>query len=252
MNKFLTKPGAIVLSVSMLIAFLISSISLDPSYVALPDFVKLFDDLHNREVVDAARYMYKGVAFGVVYGIINKVNHKLYVGSTSDTATRFYEHLISGQNSNAALQSAIGHYGLHCFSLVIFELFHLPQGVKANVRLLFGLEQKYLDMFPAKQKYNFASKADGGNRPMTQEEKDAVSKRMMGVNKGRAPVNKGVPVSSVMLAVMRKASAHRYHTVYIYDDMDNLVTMYPSISEAVRVEKTQKNKFMAHIKNGTR
>lgn len=217
-------------------------------FVELPVYIQRFDDL-TRDNIDMLRYTYKGIAFGLVYGIYNKLSGKIYVGSTTNSVIRFYEHLISGVNSNAALRRAIVLYGLNNFSVIIFEL--LPTGVGLTKYDLLALEQKYLDLFPKRQKYNFAEYADGGGRPMTPAERKAVSKRMTGVNVGRAPINKGATLTDAAKQVIWKASSHRRHIVYIYDDMLNLVGMYPSISEAVRVERAQKNIFMAHMKNGT-
>lgn len=121
----------------------------------------------------------------------------------------------------------------------------------AYVRAILALEQTYLDLFPVKQKYNIALNASGGRGPLSQKEKDAVSAWMRGVNVGRDPINKGVPLTPTLWNRMLDGSVHRSYKVYVYDDMFNLMTMYPSISEAVRIEKTQKNKFIAHIKNGT-
>jgi hypothetical protein len=217
-------------------------------FVDLPVYIQRFDDL-TRENIDVLRYTYKGAAFGLVYGIYNKINQKIYVGSTTDPVTRFYEHLTSGINSNTGLQRAIKKYGLECFSVIIFQV--LPYAVGLTKSDLFAIEQKYLDLFPKKQKYNIAKRADGGGRPMTPAERAAVSKRLTGVNVGRAPINKGTTLTDAAKQVIWNASAHRRHTVYIYDEMFNLVGMYPSISEAVRIEKTQKNTFMAHMKKGT-
>lgn len=74
---------------------------------------------------------------------------------------------------------------------------------------------------------------------------------MKGVNVGRAPINKGVPLTKAVRDRMLKGSLNRNHSVFIRDDMGNLVTIYKSISEAVRIEKTQKNKFIQHINDGS-
>lgn len=45
------------------------------------------------------------------------------------------------------------------------------------------------------------------------------------------------------------ANAHRQHTVYIYDDMFNLVAFYPSISQFAKMEKAQKNSVIKYLNN---
>jgi hypothetical protein len=114
---------------------------------------------------------------------------------------------------------------------------------------LLDKEQKYLDIFPSEQKYNFAT--IGGGRPMTDIERKAVSLRMTGVNVGRAPSNKGIKLTTVAKEQLTASNAHRRHTVYIYDDMFNLVAMYVSVSQAVKIEKTQKNVFIKHLRDKT-
>lgn len=218
-------------------------------FVSLPSYIKCFPDLTSMEYIDALRFAYKGTYFGLVYGIYNTFTHQIYVGSTQDPSTRFYSHLVSGVNSNVHLRNSIAKYGLANFCVIIFEV--LAIGANFTPFHLFALEQKYLDYHPKRQKYNVNLIAGGGRLPMTEAEKLDTSKRMMGVNVGRAPINKGKKLTKAAKDVIWKASAHRRHIVYIYDDMLNLVGMYPSISQAVRVEHTQKNVFIDHMKNGT-
>jgi len=203
-------------------AFLVVNLVTPNGYVPLPVSVERFDHLYNRHVLDAMRFKYRGK--GVVYAIVNNLNGKLYVGSTSQSDIRWYNHLVSGRDSNRALRNAIKLYGLGSFSLVVLDVFNLPsEDSMINKLALLDKEQIYLDLFPSAQKYNFAIKADGGRGSMSNEEKELISKRMKGVNVGRAPINKGVAVSPALLALMRKGSAHRYFDVFIYDEMNNLV-----------------------------
>ena len=192
--------------------------TLPAGFVELPVYLQRYDEL-NRENIDVLRYVYKGAAFGLVYGIYNKLTHKIYIGSTTDPVVRFYEHLISGKNSNSALQSAIRKYGKPYFSVFIFQV--LPYAVGLTKYDLYAIEQKYLDMFPTKQKYNFAKRADGGAPSMSDAGRLSVSQRMTGVNVGRAPINKGTTLTAAAKQVLWAAQAHRRHTVYIYDDMLN-------------------------------
>jgi ethanolamine utilization cobalamin adenosyltransferase len=125
---------------------------------------------------------------------------------------------------------------------------------KADLHSIFELEQSFLDRYPDVQKYN-TRKIAGGNVEkdilLTPERRELASRRRLGINKGRTPINKGVRLTPSALRYLKQTSAHRSTKVYIYDDMHNLVAVYPSINEAVRVERTQKNKFIAHIKCST-
>lgn len=229
-------------------SILVATFILPDGFVSLPAYIRCFDDL-TPECIDTLRYTTKGLSFGLVYGIYNQLTHQIYVGSTINPVIRFYDHLISGLNSNVYLQSAIAKYGLESFMVVIFEV--LGKNNSSTKEDLLNLEQGYLDHFPTEQKYNFATVAGGGGRPMSIAERQAVSERMLGLNVGRAPINKGVKLTVAAKAALAKVNAHRRHAVYIYDDMFNLVAMYPSISQAVKIEKTQKNIFIKHFKMGT-
>lgn len=73
------------------------------TFVSLPAYVARFEGLYDPNMVDTVRYLYQGATLCVVYGILNNLNGKIYVGSTSDTVSRFYEHLVSGVSSNKHL-----------------------------------------------------------------------------------------------------------------------------------------------------
>lgn len=149
------------------------------------------------------------------------------------------------------MQHAIAKYGLQSFNVYIFEV--VEYGAAVVQQDLLDLEQKYLNYFPTKQKYNFAFIAGGGGRgPMTDADKLAISERMIGVNLGRAPINKGVSLTPAAKQAMWESSAHRRNAVYIYDDMLNLAGFYSSISKAVKSEKAQKNTFIKYLNSGGR
>lgn len=59
-----------------------------------------------------------------VYGIKNKINQKIYVGSAADIPTRTSNHkfhLLRGTHANRHLQSAYNHYGADAFEFVTLE-----------------------------------------------------------------------------------------------------------------------------------
>lgn len=239
------------IAVIILMAFMIVYTILPQDFASIPPHVARYESLFDPNVIDTVRYMYRGATLGVVYGILNNLNNKIYVGSTSDPVDRFYCHLISGINSNLYLQNSILKYGIQWFSLIIFKVTSYPliNGV-FDKKAMFADEQVFLNVFPVNQKLNIATVAGGGGKPFTLAMRAATSMRMKGVNIGRPPINKGVPVTTAMKEVRRVASLHRSHPVYIYDDMFNLVTVYSSISDAVRIEKTQKNNFIQFMKTG--
>lgn len=200
---------------------------LPSEFIRLPAYLNRFDNLTNSEVIDSIRYGYRSASFGIIYGVYNNLTKRIYIGSTKDPVT---QHLVSHGNSNIQLQRAILKYGLECFSFIVFEVFYycIENGV-SNVKEIFVLEQRYIDMFNPKQLYNISLKAGGGGGPKSDEEKQLMSTLMMGVNTGRAPINKGIPLSASARKAMIAGSTHRSFQIFIYDDMFNLVAIYPSI-----------------------
>ena len=75
------------------------------------------------------------------------VTDKMYIGSTLSPSLRFYQHLVTGESSNDALQSAIQADGLEHFTLFIMKVVEFPKGLSYNdkVRHLRAVEQRYID-----------------------------------------------------------------------------------------------------------
>lgn len=108
--------------------------------------------------------------------------------------------------------------------------------------------------FGAHPSYNFIKQA-GRNRLgilHTEESKKLMSKSMKGKNLGNIPVNKGVTLSDEEKALSINASQHRYKPVYLYDEGNNLVTIYKSLNSACRAEKASKRSTISTycIKSG--
>ena len=60
----------------------------------------------------------------VVYQIVNKINHKVYVGSTNDISSRWSQHksmLKKGSHHSLYLQRAFRKYGEDAFKLEVLE-----------------------------------------------------------------------------------------------------------------------------------
>ena len=93
-----------------------------------------------------------------IYKIINKINKKYYVGSTSNFKKRWAEHkrkLKSNKHVNDHLQSAWNKYGEHAFDFTIVE---------TDVADLMKVEQTYLDIAIQEQSncYNLKFCSSGG------------------------------------------------------------------------------------------
>lgn len=87
-----------------------------------------------------------------IYGIVNKVNGKTYVGQTGERFLRRYWHhqwkLRKNSHDNSYLQKAWNKYGEENFDYIVLE-------IVTNVNLLDELEIKYIDQYKQKNKsYN--------------------------------------------------------------------------------------------------
>ncbi len=82
----------------------------------------------------------------LVYCIPCLVNDKVYVVSSISPHDRLYQHLVSGNNSNLALQAEIDKYGLRKFTVLVFEFVKFPQGMDLNTYI--QLNKNILIYFP--------------------------------------------------------------------------------------------------------
>ena len=94
----------------------------DP-FMPIPLSVQTYSNLDKLENINIIRNYYNKK--GIIYGIVNNLNNKIYVGSTTDTNNRFYTHFIKPKRSNKHLQSAIKLTGLSNFTLHIFTVIEL-------------------------------------------------------------------------------------------------------------------------------
>ena len=92
-----------------------------------------------------------------IYQIRNKVNGKLYIGSTCNFKKRKSEHfnvgkcLKKGNHHNRYLQRSFNKYGENSF---VFEIIFL-----CSIENLLYYEQKFLDFYVVKNMYNIAPTA---------------------------------------------------------------------------------------------
>ena len=88
-----------------------------------------------------------------VYAIVNSLNNKKYIGSTSNLRKRFRQHyaaLVRNNHDNCHLQNAVNKYGINKFYFVVLER------CENIVDTLLMIEQKYIDELGD---YNICAKA---------------------------------------------------------------------------------------------
>jgi len=110
----------------------------------------------------------------VVYKIVNKINDKIYVGSTSDKRMRWQKHksrLKNNKHNNPHLQNAWNKYGSENFEFSVIE-----QVDKTND--LIQREQYYMDNL--EPEYNIIPKADRSEA--SEKTREKISEAVSGKN----------------------------------------------------------------------
>lgn len=208
----------------------------------------------------------------LIYAIHRNDTKDLYIGSTVEPNIRFYNHLISGKDSNKFLQNAISKYGKDNFTLYVLHLIDLPLEAsrKQKEEIMISFEQMYFDLL--NPTYNFVKSA-GRNRTgifHSNESKLLMSSHMKGKNLSKYPINKGKQLSNEekaprganlapkgsrpaprASALSINASQHRIKKVYLYDEYNNLVTIYNGLNIACKEEQCSKATMSNCIKNNT-
>jgi group I intron endonuclease len=99
--------------------------------------------------------------FGGVYRILNKVNEKYYIGSTSNFSERkccHFSYLRKNKHHNPHLQLSYNKYGKDAFEFIVVEQYENP-----SKEVLEEAEQWYLDNTPCCDKrygYNISNLAE--------------------------------------------------------------------------------------------
>lgn len=94
-----------------------------------------------------------------IYSIINKINNKLYIGSTSDSFRKRWNlhkhHLRNNKHKNSHLQYSWNKNGENNFEFIILEI------CDDKLKVL-EIEQKYIDKEDFENLYNINPFATGG------------------------------------------------------------------------------------------
>lgn len=105
-----------------------------------------------------------------IYMIINLINWKFYIGSSTDLDKRWWRShilkLLRGKHDNIILQRAVEKYGLENFQFIAIEL--LPKDKK----ICLAREQEYLDQY--NPPYNIGLEACGGDNFTNHPNKELV------------------------------------------------------------------------------
>lgn len=212
--------------------------------------VKQYSDLSDPAVIARLRAELRGQP--LIYAIHRDGTTDLYIGSTVEPNIRFYNHFILGKDSNEYLQNAFVKYGKDNFTLYVLNLVDLPSEAsrKQKEDIMISFEQMYFDLLSPT--YNFIKTA-GRNRTGIQHSEDSkllMSSQMKGKNLGNTPINKGVRLTDEQKALSINASSHRLKRVYLYDENNNLVTVYSGLNIACKAEGCSKATLSSCIKNG--
>jgi len=176
-----------------------------------------------------------------VYAFRNEITGEIvYVGSSSNLARRFYEHLNGGR-SNIILQQAFKKHGLKNFSFIILEyyIFNWDLSMQENLKLLLAMEQKYLDSL--KPRYNIAAVAGSpmAGRNHSDESKEKISTALSGENNP----NYGKDLSGELNPFFGKThsdqtkakiSANKSQKVFIYSLDNQLIQEFDSQGAAAK------------------
>jgi hypothetical protein len=171
------------------------------------DFFYVFENI----LVHKAEIMATLGGLGGIYMIVNTMNGKSYIGSSTNIGKRIGQH-INGYSSNPYLQNAFNKYGLNCFSLIILA-------VVPPIRwILLFLEQLALDYI--KPAYNLLTIA-GSSLGFTHSAETKA--RMSEAKKGKYDGENNPMYGKV---------APTAQVIYVYDLENVIVSQFSSITAA--------------------
>jgi hypothetical protein len=112
--------------------------------------VLTLNELHLRNKILSYRNLLNNKSG--VYGFINLINGKIYIGSGVNIYRRFLDH-IAGRACNLLLQRAFKKYGLENFSFVVYEF------CSYELSTIIETENKYISSFSFEMLYNLTPAA---------------------------------------------------------------------------------------------
>lgn len=116
-----------------------------------------------------------------IYSISNKVNNKVYIGSSKNIHLRISEHVLDlskNIHKNSYLQNSWNKYGGDNFELIIIEL--------CDVDILLDREQHWIDNFVSyNRKYGYNLHKDAKRHYVCEETKQKMRERFLGKNNPR-------------------------------------------------------------------
>jgi group I intron endonuclease len=159
----------------------------------------------------------------------------------------------NGSLSNCHLQAAIALYGLENFEYFVIEFV-------TEKEQLIKEEQKYMDMVPSNQRYNFCPTAGSCLGVVrSAETKAAISNALKGTTRSaetKAAISEAQSESikgntnrlgtihstdtKAAISAALKGNTNRARCVYVYDSNNVLVETFPSLSAAIKEYKISK------------
>jgi group I intron endonuclease len=108
--------------------------SIFPVFPTEPKPVKEYFNLNNKNQISKIRSDFLNKSG--IYGFINNINGKRYIGSGVDLYRRFSDHL-RGRSTNIRLQRAIKAHGIDKFSFLVYAFAEYTMPTITNMETLF-------------------------------------------------------------------------------------------------------------------
>lgn len=176
-----------------------------------------------------------------IYKILNTINGKFYIGSTTNLRKRLYEHyreLSLGIHTNKHLQAAWTKYGQGGFKFQILKTIDSDNFTNEDLR---QLETDYIQQTQCYKDtigYNIIAGGIGTlNIPCSEEKKKKISE----TNKGKKAWNKGIPMSEEQKDLLKQSKRKsKGKAIDIYTLEGEFLETLNSIAEVVEKYKVVK------------
>lgn len=169
-----------------------------------------------------------------IYGFINNIDGKRYIGSGVDLYRRFLDHL-KGRRSNIRLQRAIKAHGIDNFSFVVYAF---AENTMPTITIM---ETLFMSYFPKEFLYNFKYKASSksGYKP-TEEAIANFKKRFLDPNNH--------PMFGKTHYLKSKSLIRK--PVTLYDVNNNNILTFKSSVQLSEYLRCAKSTVLKYIKSG--